>query len=175
MKKLRDILEQNYTLQQNVERLKNMRSNTDAFLSGKIGLKDYKTYGSSDKPAVANSSSVDLTGSRYDLGGGKSTFDAETPKAKIGDTGISKATNPVKSKLEPKVGALVAPQSGYPAAEKPKAPIPKAREQDTLVIKDKDKIWNIAGGDPKRVKEILKLNPGLNPNKMPVGYKLKLK
>jgi hypothetical protein len=176
MKKLRDILEQNYTLQQNVERLKNMRSNTDAFLSGKIGLKDLdKSYGTSDKPVINAPSSVDLTGSRYDLGGGKSTFDAETPKAKIGDIGISKATNPVNTKLEPKVGSLVAPQSGYPAAEKPKAPIPKAREQDTLVIKDKDKIWNIAGGDPKRVKEILKLNPGLNPNKIPIGYKLKLK
>lgn len=69
------ITEQEYTLQQNVERLKNRRQNQDAFLSGKIGLKDIdKPFGSStkSKPDVSQPSSVDYTGSRYDLGGGQS-------------------------------------------------------------------------------------------------------
>lgn len=82
-----------------------------------------------------------------------------------------------KTKLEPKVAAKpVVSQTGFPAAKKLKAPIPKAKpEQSEITIQPKQKIWDIAGGDPKRVKEILKLNPGLNPKKMPIGYKLKLK
>lgn len=82
-----------------------------------------------------------------------------------------------KTKLEPKVAARpVVTQTGYPAAEKPKAPIPKVKpEQSEITIQPKQKIWDIAGGDPNRVKEILKLNPGLNPKKIPIGYKLKLK
>lgn len=90
---------------------------------------------------------------------------------------VSNEKAPVeKTKLKPKVGSLVAPHSGYPAAEKPKAPIVKEPpEQSEITIQKGQKIWSIANGDPKRVKEILKLNPGLNPNKMPIGYKLKLK
>lgn len=110
----------------------------------------------------------------------------ETPSAPKNtmpsQTGVAKANIPVGSlpkqkEPEPKVTARpVVSQTGFPAAEKTKAPIPKAKpEQSEIVIQPKQKIWDIAGGDPKRVKEILKLNPGLNPNKMKVGYKLKLK
>ena len=69
--------EQEYTLQQNVERLKQRRQNQDAFLSGKIKLQDIdKPSVSSTKPDSSTSSSV-YTGSRYDLGNGQ-TVDPST-------------------------------------------------------------------------------------------------
>jgi len=92
------------------------------------------------------------------------------------DTPPQKSIPSSVSKLEPKVGSLVATQSGYPAAEKPKAPIPTPKPpQDVRVVSRGDTLWDIAGGDPKEVKRLKQLNPGLNPSKMPVGYKLKLK
>ena len=88
----------------------------------------------------------------------------------------AKMNEPAKKSIQPKVGSLAVKQTGYPAAEKPKAPIPKAKpEQSEITIQKGQKIWDIAGGDPKRVKRILDLNPDLNPNKIPIGYKLKLK
>ena len=92
------------------------------------------------------------------------------------DTPPQKSIPSSVSKLEPKVGSLVATQSGYPAAEKPKAPIPTPKPpQDVRVVSKGDTLWDIAGGDPKEVKRLRQLNPKLNPSKMPVGYKLKLK
>jgi LysM repeat protein len=92
------------------------------------------------------------------------------------DASLKKSIPSSVSKLEPKVGSLVATQSGYPAAEKPKAPIPTPKPpQDVRVVSKGDTLWDIAGGDPKEVKRLKQLNPGLNPSKMPVGYKLKLK
>lgn len=90
---------------------------------------------------------------------------------------LEKLNKPAAKKPESTVASRpVVSQTGFPAAEKPKAPIPKAKpEQSEITIQPKQKIWDIAGGDPNRVKEILKLNPGLNPKKMKVGYKLKLK
>ena len=68
--------EQEYTLQQNVERLKQRRQNQDAFLSGKIKLQDIdKSSVSSTKPDSSTSSVY--TGSRYDLGNGQ-TVDPST-------------------------------------------------------------------------------------------------
>jgi hypothetical protein len=88
----------------------------------------------------------------------------------------NKKTPVEKTKLNPQVGSLVAPQSGYPAAEKPKIPIPKPKpELDVKVVGKGDTLWRIAGGDPDKVKKLKELNPNLNPNKMPIGYKLKLK
>jgi len=88
----------------------------------------------------------------------------------------NKKTPVEKTKLNPQVGSLVAPQSGYPAAEKPKIPIPKPKpEFDIKVVGKGDTLWDIAGGDPDKVKKLKKLNPELDPNKMPIGYKLKLK
>jgi hypothetical protein len=102
----------------------------------------------------------------------------EKQPVKISDAGIKKTTTAFTPtiKPEPKVASLVAPQSGYPAAEKPKAPIPKPKpELDVKVIGKGDTLWRISGGDPDKVKKLKKLNPNLDPNKMPIGYKLKLK
>lgn len=105
-----------------------------------------------------------------------------TKKTIPNQTGVDRAnilvgSFPKQQSPEPKVAARpVVPQSGFPAAEKPKAPIPTAKpEQSEVTLKKGQTIWDVASGDPKEAKRIMKLNQIRDPKKISVGFKLKLK
>lgn len=172
MKKLRDILEKNETVvyktpERKAPPSKNWVQSMFSTIAGEPKTEYVKPLPQFDKTQSAMPDMDAMVAK-----------ERQAEPAKISDTGIKKTTTAFTpaNKPEPKVASLVVPQSGYPAAEKPKAPIPKEKpEQSEITVQKGQKIWDIAGGDPKRVKEILKLNPELNPNKMPIGYKLKLK
>ena len=172
MKKLRDILEKNETVvyktpERTPPPAKNWVQSMFRGLYGepKAEVKPVTPLPQFDKAQSAMPDMDTMVGS-----------ERQKTETKIGDTGIRKPTSSFVSKPEPKVGSLVAPQSGYPAAEKLKAPIPKPKpEQEVKIVSKGDTLWDIAGGDPKEVKRLRQLNPKLTPSKMPIGYKLKLK
>ena len=175
MKKLRDILEKNETVvyktpERKAPPPKNLVQSMFSTIAGEPGPESVKPVQPLPQFDKNQSAMPDMDA--------MVSKEKQVDPVKMSDAGIKKTTTAFTptAKLEPKVASLVVPQSGYPAAEKPKAPIPKAKpEQSEITIQKGQKIWDIAGGDPKRVKRILDLNPDLNPNKIPIGYKLKLK
>lgn len=47
--------------------------------------------------------------------------------------------------------------------------------QKTHVVQKGDTLWDIAGKNPERVNELMRLNQGINPKKLQIGQRVRIK
>ena len=86
---------------------------------------------------------------------------------------------PPQAAAETPAAAEAPPGAEAPAAEQPQAPAaePQAVTPRTYTIQKGDTLWSIARkhlGDPKRWKDIVAANPGLDTRKLSIGQKIVL-
>lgn len=67
------------------------------------------------------------------------------------------------------------PVSAAPATSKPvAAPVPKAPTQKEYTIQSGDTLWAITKGDQKKIDKIVAANPGMSPDRIKPGQKIKI-